>query len=520
MQLSKSEYMMYLRHPAWLWLKKYDKKKLPEVSADLQAMFDAGHDFEAYAEAHFPDGVQLGFNSYFEYLSLPDRTAQALNAGTKTIFQGRFEHLKTTFICDVVRVVGEGEVDLYEIKSSASVKLDHILDLAFQVTVLEGCGYRVRSVHVMHVDNSYLRSGVVDSKQIVATEDVTEDVKKELPQTRRNIKGALEVMGSAKMPDPSPARAQLGSLNEWLEVYRNVVPVPDGSIYELCRLNTNILQLLEAEGITKLADIPLELVSAKQQRWQLEALKKGQPICDEKRIEKFLSKLEYPLYFFDYETLASTVPYFDGTKPYQQVPFQYSLHILPTPGGELKHLGYLHSDNTNPAKPLSEALQSQIGDKGTIITWNMSFEKSCNTSLGSMLLEYKEFYEGLNRRINDLMLPFKNGWYTDAKFGGSASIKNVLPVLVPELSYKNLGIQEGGSAQRSWMDAVLYGTRATEKEQVLKDLDEYCELDTLAMVEIYRFLVDIAAGKNPGSRSQVETITPKNTPPEQLSIGI
>jgi len=154
----------------------------------------------------------------------------------------------------------------------------------------------------------------------------------------------------------------------------------------------------------------------------------------------------------------------------------------------------LHSDNTNPAKPLSETLKSQIGQEGTIITWNMSFEKSCNTLLGNMLPEYKDFYANLNKRINDLMLPFRNGLYVDAEFGGSASIKKVLPVLVPELSYKNLGIQEGGSAQRSWMDAVLYGTRATEKDQVLKDLDEYCALDTLAMVEIYQHLQEVSGG--------------------------
>ena len=522
MLLSKSEYMMYLKHPAWLWLKKYDKKKLPEVSADLQAMFDAGHEFEASAEAHFPDGVQLGFDSYFEYLSLPARTTQALEGGTKTIFQGRFEHLKTTFICDVVRVVGDNELDLYEIKSSTSVKSDHIVDLAFQVTVLEGCGYRVRSVYVMHVDNSYTRNSEVDSKQIVATEDVSEDVKRELPQTQRNIEGAIKVMEGAKMPDPSPSLAQLGSLEEWLEVYKNIVPVPDGSIYELCRLNTNTLQLLEAEGITKLADIPLELVSVKQQRWQLEALKKGEPIYDTKKLSKFLADLEYPLYFFDYETLSSTVPYFDGTRPYQQVPFQYSLHVIDSPGAELKQMGYLHSDNTNPAKPLSAALKSQIGQEGTIITWNMSFEKSCNTLLGNMLPEYREFYEGLNDRINDLMLPFRNGLYVDAKFGGSASIKKVLPVLVPELSYKNLGIQEGGSAQRSWMDAVLYGTRAGEKEQILKDLEEYCALDTLAMVEIYRFLVDTAGGKTPDNYKDTTKSNdgPMTEQPEQLSIKI
>mgnify|MGYP003345805784 CR=1 FL=1 len=501
--------MLYLKHPAWLWLKKNDKGKLPEVSADLQARFDMGHEFEQYAEAHFPDGLKVGFNDYNEYISMPKRTEEALAGGAKTLFQARFEHEQTTFICDVVRIVGEREVDLYEIKASTSPKLDHILDLAFQAVVLEKCGYIVNDIYVMHVDSNYVREGDVDQKQIVATANVTNEVKAEMHRTERNIRSAIETMEQAEMPDPSPARAKLNSYSEWLEVYKNLVPIEEGSVYELCRMNADTARLFEEQGINKLADIPLEILDKKQQRWQAEAIKNGQPIIDKPRLKKFLSSLKYPLYFFDYETLSSVVPFFDGTKPYQQLPFQYSLHVLDAPGGELRHMGYLQSDDSVPFESLAETLQGQIGEQGSVIAWNMSFEKACNTALGNLVPSYKQFFEDLNGRMADLMLPFSTGAYIDARFGGSASIKNVLPVLVPELSYKELGIQEGGSAQRSWMDAVLYGTRASEKDQVLKDLEEYCKLDTLAMVEIFRFLTNIVAGEG-GNASE----------PEQLSIGI
>jgi len=508
MQLSKSDYMMYLKHPAWLWLKKYDKNKLPPVSADLQAMFDAGHEFEQYAEAHFPDGITLGFNNYNEYLDLPERTKQALSDGAKTIFQGRFEHEQLTFICDVLRVVGENEVVLYEIKSSTSAKQDHILDLAFQVTVLERCGYSVQGVYVLHVDSSYVKNGPIDHKRLVASANVTEAVKHELHRTERNIEGALEVAKASEMPDPSPANAMLGSYKEWLEVYKNIRPVPEGSIYELCRLNAGTVKLIEAEGITKLADIPETLADKKQQRWQLQAVKEGKPIFDNEKIQKFLDSLKFPLYFFDYETLGSCVPFFDGTRPYQQLPFQYSLHVMDSPNSDLRHFSYLHSDNNPPFEPLSRALQSQVGTSGSIVAWNMGFEKSCNTALGELVPEYKEFYEDLNARMVDLMLPFSNGHYIDAGFRGSASLKNVLPVLVPELSYKELGIQEGGAAQRAWMDAILYDKRASEREQILADLLKYCELDTLAMVRIYQFLQEVVGGNTPT----------KSGAPEQLGI--
>ncbi len=491
MQLSKSDYMLYLKHPAWLWLKKNDKSKLPPISAELQALFDAGNEFEQYAEAQFPDGVRVGFNDYNEYLAMPARTTSELKNGTKTIFQGRFEFEKLTFICDVIKVVGERELDLYEIKSSTSANLNHILDLAFQVTVLEGCGFMVRDVYVLHVNSSYVRQGDISPRELTVSTDVTEQVKKQLNKARRNITAALEVMMAEVMPDPSPSHAKLYSYKDWLEVYKNIVSVPEGSIYELCRLNADEVGLIEAQGITMLKDIPVELVSKAKQREQLLAIAAGQPSINIPKIKKFLDNLKYPLYFFDYETLASTVPCFDGIRPYQQLPFQYSLHIIDARGDAPRHMGYLHADNTNPAEPLSRRLEEHIGHEGSVLTWNMSFEKGCNTALGVLAPEYADFYGRLNERIVDLMIPFWNSWYVDQAFQGSASLKSVLPVLVPELSYKTLGIQEGGAAQRLWMGAVIYGSLKAEKDQILADLEKYCMLDTLAMVEIYNFLVKL-----------------------------
>jgi len=155
-QLSKSEYMMFLKQPAWLWLKKHDKAKLPPIDNNQQAIFDAGFLFETYAEQLFPDGVKLGFDNYNEYLTLPERTTRALAGGAQTIFQGRFEHGRLTFICDVITMVGDKELDLYEIKSSTKAKPEHEYDLAFQTVVLEGLGYTVRRVTVLHVDNTFV----------------------------------------------------------------------------------------------------------------------------------------------------------------------------------------------------------------------------------------------------------------------------------------------------------------------------------------------------------------------------
>lgn len=488
MQLSKSDYTTYLKHPAWLWIKKHAKTLLPPIDPATQAIFDTGHEFEQYAEALFPGGVTLGFSDYDEYLSLPERTIQALEEGVLTIFQGRFEHKELTFICDVIQVVDGKEVDLIEIKSSTSAKPEHIVDLAFQMVVLEKCGFTVREISVIHVNNQYVRSGTIDPKLITARTDVTESVKASRDFTLQKIDEALETMALSECPDISPVYADSSSFGEWLEIYKHLKNPKPGSIFDLCQMDAKTLQNLQANNIAHIKDIPADFVLKPKQRIQVEALRQGRPTIHTDKIKEFLGSFTYPLHFFDYETLASLVPYFDGLKPYQQLPFQYSLHVIDSSDGELKHYEYLHREDSNPAQSLSEALKSHIGDNGTVITWNMCFEKSCNSLIGTLLPEYTEFYEKLNDRIVDLMTPFSSNWYIDANFRGSASIKKVLPVLVPELSHKMLDISDGATAQRLWMEAVLDGKRPDEKEKILSDLIDYCKLDTLAMVEIYNYL--------------------------------
>lgn len=439
--------MLFLKHPAWLWVKKNNPKLIPPVDENTQALFDSGHKFEPYAESLFPEGLALGFSNYNEYLSLPQRTHDAISSGAQVLFQPRFEFNEYTCICDIVSFVGNNEVDLYEIKASTKVKPEHEFDLAFQTAVIEGNGLKVRNVFVIHANNKYVRNGEIEADKITTTQDVTDKVRNRAESTSKYMPLALSVAKQSKMPDPSPDYAKLNSKDEWLKIYENIIP----STRKVWDENT------------------------------IATINKG-------KIESFLGNLTYPLYFLDYETLMSLIPYFDGQRPYQQVPFQYSLHVIESPDAEVEWKDYLHRDNSDPVRPLTEKLLSDIGTKGTVLVWYESFEKKRNSELGEMLPEYADALAAINDRVVDLILPFKNKWYDDPRCEGSASIKAVLPVLCPELSYKSLGIQEGGSAQRLWMEAVLDSKRVDQKDQILNDLIEYCKLDTFAMVEIYRFL--------------------------------
>ncbi|MEI6144220.1 MAG: DUF2779 domain-containing protein [Candidatus Berkelbacteria bacterium] len=498
MQISKSDYLMFLKHPAWLWLKKHSPEKLPPVDDDLQAIFDAGFLFESYAEQLFPDATKLEYDRSDRnaYKQLTANTKQVIESGATTIIQGRFEAGDITCISDVLVKTGDKAFDLYEIKSTTEVKNEHIPDLSFQMAVIENNGYIVNKIYVIHVNNKYVRNGKVKASDITTVTEVTDKVKELRDETEQNIKEALKVIDLKKCPDISPSLTRLGAFGEWLGIYKTLANVKEYSIYNLCSPGASKIGKLEALGIKNIADIPDGFkLDAKQLR-QFQTTKNDTIFVEKNQIKKFLSQLKFPLYFLDYETLSSVIPYFDGLGPYKQLPFQYSLHVLDKPNGEVKHFEYLHTSNSNPLKPLTETLKSQIGDEGTVLVWCEGFEKSCNVLMGTIASEYEKFYKKLNARIVDLMIPFSTGLYVHKDFFGSASIKKVLPVVIPDLSYKELDINAGGAAQRLWMEAVLDGKRAKEKDKILSDLSKYCELDTLAMVRIYQHLIEISGESN------------------------
>jgi hypothetical protein len=494
MTLSKSNYLTYLKHPAWLWLEKHDKVKLPEVDDDTQAVFDAGNLFEKYAEQLFPNGHTLGYktNGHFDgnkYFALPDLTKEALSGEHTVLFQGRLEVDGITCIFDVLERNAMGSYNLYEIKSSTKAKPEHEHDLAFQTLVLEKAGLSIENIYVIHVNTEYVRIGDIDPKEITDTTEVTSAVRSLIDFTTEEVEKAKAVMNALTMPDPSPRFARNGAFNEWLKIYETLEGSFDTySIYNLCNVGARRAGELEDIGVTAIADIPEEFHLTTKQYRQVEATRGGERIINVEEIRRFLGTLQYPLYFLDYETFAGVIPAFDGLRPYQQVPFQYSLHVLEHPDAELQHKEYLHTENTLSVEPLLKQLAQDIGPDGSVIVWFQTFEKGRNAEMAAMEPNYNNFLYNLNDRVIDLMIPFAEGWFIDKDFFGSASIKAVLPVLIPELSYKDLNIHGGNTAQRVWMETILMGKNPERKEVIMNDLRKYCELDTLAMVKIWEVL--------------------------------
>ena len=489
MQLSKSDYMLFLKHPALLWIKKHARHLLPPVDAALQARFDEGHAFEPYAEALFPDLIRLGFTDFASYRSLTSLTSEIWQEGAKAVAQGRYEDGPITCITDIVSREDDGFV-LTEIKSSTSAKPEHTFDLAFQRVVLEGAGLPISRCEVAHVNRDYVRTGQFDPKELVAITDITEAVDNQIENTRKRIDQALSAARSNTMPDPAPERARLKSYDEWLEIREKLDPAlaPD-SIHRLPFINAKQASALIEAGITSIDAIDDPSVLGKSTRRYLAARFQGSQTVDRDALDRFLGEIVYPVYYFDYETTQSLLPPWNGTRPYQQVPFQYSLHIQHEPGGDIEHREYLHRDDSNPMPALLERLREDVGEIGSVLVWYEPFEKSRNNEMAAAFPEHEAFLSDLNARVIDLMKPFADETINDPAFKGSASIKAVLPALLPELSYDDLDIQEGASASRLWKDVTLIDPEATERDKVYADLVAYCTRDTWAMVAIHRKLM-------------------------------
>jgi hypothetical protein len=209
---------------------------------------------------------------------------------------------------------------------------------------------------------------------------------------------------------------------------------------------------------------------------------------DTAAIRERVSELEFPIYFFDLETFSPAIPRFEGLRPYDSLCFQFSCHVL----GEdekVEHFEFLEQGSEDPRIPFVNALLKVIGWQGSVVVYNASFERARLNELAQFFPEYEPDLKHIIHRLWDQLVIFKH-WYLDPRFGGSNSIKRVLPVLVPQLSYSELKIQQGDEASWKWAEMIEL-LPGPEKDRIAQELLEYCKMDTLAMLEIHKMISQV-----------------------------
>ncbi len=481
--LTKSDYIKYLQCKKYLWLNKKRPELLPEeIDDNLKRVFESGYKVEEIAYKLFPTGVNAVIDDARE---AKRQTQKLIKDKEPIIFQATLSGAGLFCRADIIRYDPAIDAwDIIEAKSTTDKKDIHIDDLAFQKICLERAGLKVGRIILLHINNEYVKNGDIDPHGFFVDLDLSKEVREKEEETKLEIEEALNVLSMKEEPD-------LRVLRQCYNPYTcPFIPhcwqdFSDHSIYSIAgALGEKKLELLLDKGIMEVKDIPAELLTSDKLRKHHYAVSDDTVHIEKDNIKKELEKIEYPIYFLDYETYGPAIPIIDGYRPYQRIVFQYSLHIQESPEAELRHYYFLAEDLEDPTRAMSESLRRHIGDKGTVIAWNMGFEKGCNEDMGEREKEYQAFFKDINSRMYDLMSVFKKGFYVHKEFHGSASLKKVLPVLAPELSYGDLNIHEGMTASNNWGDMVMGDMSEEDKKKTYNDLLKYCELDTLAMFEI------------------------------------
>jgi hypothetical protein len=492
--ITKTLYLEYLNcaKNTWLKLHKPELAASFELSAFEKALTANGNLVESYARQLFPNSVLI--SEFGE--SAVKITSEYIAKKQPVIFQATFIHDKFLARNDVLEYDKNNDAwNLYEIKGTNTLdesndEIDHVEDATFQTVILKELGLKVGRVFIIHLNKEYVRGDNLNIKELFTSDDIAEEVLKRLEATKAKMTQAAITLFHKDEKALDCKCIYNGRSRHCSTFHYSHPEVPEYSIHDLARIGNSKKKLLELVNseIYDINDIPEGFKLSEPQQNQADVHKSQIPKIDTAGIKSELDSLVYPLYFFDYETYPSAIPLFKGYKPYQQMPFQFSLHVLESPDSELKHFEHLHLDASDPTDDIINKLKEVMGDFGSIIVWNKKFEKGRNEELAARSPENKEFLDSLNNRIYDLMDIFQKQFHVHPEFKGKVSIKKVLPVLVPELSYKDLEIRDGGAAMDAWFTKIFQAPSEEEKKLAAESLLKYCYLDTYAMYAIWREL--------------------------------
>ncbi len=477
---------------AWLKIHKPDiYKKNPLSSFELN-IIDTGNQIDELARGLFPNGFLV------ESRDDTELTKKLLADKTPVIYQPVFVTEKFITASDIIVWNKNTNVyDLYEVKSSTASEEDggrktedYLIDMAFQKNVLNELGIQIGTLNLIRLNKEYVRIGDINLKELFLIENLTDQVNDKLEEIKNKMDGAYEILSNETEPQGHCDCILKGRNSHCTTSWYSNSDLPEYPVNAIARIHKKKLAELVDSRIFSIHDVPNDFELSDNQRRQVDTAQSNKEYIDKEGISEFLGTMQYPLAFLDYETYPSAIPKYNGYRPYQQIPFQFSLHVIDSPDGESAHYDFIYTEQGCPDEHFAEALKKYLPKTGSVIVWNQKFEKGINKQIGEHLSDFKDFMQDVNDRVVDLMIPFsgKTTMYDHPKFKGSASIKYVLPALVPALSYKKMHIQEGGAASDTWNRIVSGEYSEEDKNMKIQALKDYCHLDTLAMVEIWRVL--------------------------------
>ena len=490
--LSKSRFQSGLQCLKRLYLECYSRDLADPIDPSTQAAFDYGTAVGEVARLRFPGG-RLVEESHLEHDQAVETTQALLtDPSIPSIYEAavNFQGIRSRF--DILVRKDDQVFDLVEVKSSTSVKQEHITDVAIQVYAAEGSGIAIDRAYLMHVNNTYVyQGGEYDLEQLFTLADITAEAKRYVAE---HVEDDLAEMWATLELDAPP---NIGTGKHCTAPYKCSFfghchrDEPDHPVRQLPGLSGNLWARLKALGVDRIRNIPKDQsgLSALQQRVR-NSVASEQPYVSP-RLAASLEQIVFPASFVDFETISPALPLYAGTRPYQRIPFQWSLHLLDE-SRRLTHREFLNPDADDPRERFAASLLDALPSAGSIVTYS-SYEEGIIKGLAQTVPAYREPLLSLTDRIVDLLKVVRDGYY-QPEFHGSFSIKQVLPALAPDMGYDDLEVQEGMAASAAYQRLVAGGVTDNEAKKTRDDLLAYCKLDTEAMVRVYEALLAVSRG--------------------------
>lgn len=515
--LSKSKYVKHCQCSKALWL-QVNKPEEAEIDGAIEARFAAGSELGERAKGLFGDYVDVSImgRQRLDLSQMIEKTCHYMSEGVDVICEAAFcyeEKIDTGRIrsnycaVDILRKTATGWA-IYEVKSSTSHQGDeknnldklhkYAPDIAYQKWVLENCGVNVTATYLITLNSDYVRQNEIDNFQLFNVLDLGELIKNEYDKLSQNTILAHNTLQQIDEPDH---KIGMHCFTPYKCAFWDYCTRQQGlnlkedktTVFDLYRLSLKKKFEYLNNGIVSFDDLRRQKLNAIQQM-QVECTLNRCDSINKEGIKDFLNTITYPLYFLDFESMQPVIPLYDGSRPYMQICFQYSLHYIEHEGGELKHTAFLApSDGSDPRRALSEALCRDIPEDVCIMAYNDPFEKTRIKEMATIYTDLAPHLMSIHDHIIDLLVPFRQGHYYRPAIGGSFSIKKVLPALFPDdpdLDYHNLDeqVQNGGDAMTIFPQIA---TMTPDKAESARNaLLEYCKLDTLAMVKIWQKLIE------------------------------
>jgi len=485
-RISKSKFVAGFQCLKRLYLQVHQPELATQPDAAAESIIQQGQEVGMLARTLFPGGVEVDCS---RGLADAIRTTRELVANREipAIFEGVFEDGGVLVRVDVLHRRKDGRWRLIEVKSTTDVKDHHLEDVAIQCRVVSRSGVDVASACLAHVNRNYVyQGGDIDVWRFFRIKNLTRRVQRLQPKLTFQLRSEFTVLGMPKALDVAPGRHCLQPVT--CEFYdRCNLPRPDDHIGYLPRIHASAMEELEEMGIESIREIPDDFELSEIQRRAATCVQTGEPWYDSDGLKAQLATLSYPIAYLDFETINPAMPRFAGTHPYQQIPFQWSAHIQQQPCAEPQHYEFLATNTNDPRREFVTSLFAALPETGSIAVYYQQFEEARLTELAASMPEFAERIRNIQSRLWDLLPIIRNHVYHPA-FGGSYSIKSVLPALVPELTYEGMEVADGQAAGSAWESLVRDGLNGDERKRIEKALRAYCGQDTLAMVRLVDLL--------------------------------